>query len=109
MVNRKNELKKILKPYLDSMRDEIKINYAILFGSYAKGNPREESDIDIAVVSEDFGVNHLEKMQYLSVKRLDSDASIEGHPFSLKDYHNREKGDFLSGILETGIIVERNE
>jgi predicted nucleotidyltransferase len=109
MVKKKNELKKIIKLYLDSMRNEIKINYAILFGSYANGNPREESDIDIAVVSENFGVNHLEEMQYLSIKRLDSDASIEGHPFSLTEFNSREKGDFLSKIFETGITIERNK
>ena len=27
----------------------------ILFGSHAKGNPREDSDIDVVVLSEDFG------------------------------------------------------
>lgn len=109
MVKEKNEVNRIIKSYLDAVRDEVKINYAVLFGSYAKGNPREESDIDIAIISKDFGINRLKELQYLSRMRRYSDSSIEGHPFSMNDFRNREKGDFLSHIFETGIIIEKNE
>lgn len=32
----------------------FKINQIIVFGSYAKGNYTEESDLDLAIISEDF-------------------------------------------------------
>lgn len=41
------ELKKLLKPIFDS----APVYKAILFGSYAKGNPEETSDIDIVIDS----------------------------------------------------------
>ncbi len=41
--------------YLDELsKNNIKVRKAILFGSYAKGNYNEWSDIDIAVVSDSF-------------------------------------------------------
>ncbi|MBF0527165.1 MAG: nucleotidyltransferase domain-containing protein, partial [Deltaproteobacteria bacterium] len=33
---------------------QIRINKLILFGSYAHGVPKEESDIDLIVISDDF-------------------------------------------------------
>ena len=32
----------------------IKVNKIVLFGSYAAGNQRDESDIDVVVISDDF-------------------------------------------------------
>jgi predicted nucleotidyltransferase len=109
MVKGKTELDTIIKKYIDSMRNEIIINYAILFGSYAKGNPREESDIDIAIISENFGKNHLEELQFLSRKRKFSDSSIEAIPFSLEDFKNRDKGDLITEIYENGVIIESSD
>ncbi len=106
MVKNKSELDSIINKYIDSIKNEIKINYAILFGSYAKGNPREESDIDIAIVSENFGKDHLKELQYLSRKRKHSDTSIEALAFSLEDFKNRSKGDLLTVIYENGVIIE---
>lgn len=58
----------------------------ILFGSYAKGNQNEDSDIDIAVVFNDY--NNLIDMQ-LELMRLRRkiDSRIEPHPFRLKDFN----------------------
>lgn len=53
MAERKDvEALKILNKLLKEKR--IKIYKMLVFGSYAKGEERDESDIDIIVVSEDF-------------------------------------------------------
>jgi predicted nucleotidyltransferase len=109
MVKSKAQLNRIIGKYLDAVRQDVRINYAILFGSYAKGNPREESDIDIAVISEDFGKNHLKELQFLSIKRLNTDSSIEAIPFSLEDFKNRDKGDLITEIYEKGVIIESSD
>jgi uncharacterized protein len=45
----------IINKFIDnSSKDNINISEVILFGSYAKGTNHEWSDIDIAVVSNDF-------------------------------------------------------
>ncbi|MFA5863813.1 MAG: nucleotidyltransferase domain-containing protein [Phycisphaerae bacterium] len=45
----------------------IRISKLILFGSYAAGNDREGSDIDVVVISRDFiGKNYWERIEILS-------------------------------------------
>lgn len=58
----------------------------ILFGSYAKGNYNADSDIDIAIVFDDY--NNLIDMQ-LELMRLRRkiDSRIEPHPFRERDFN----------------------
>ena len=74
-----------------------------MFGSYAKETNNENSDIDIAVVSEDFE-NIYDVMAILMGMTWDIDARIETHPIKKKDYD--EISDyFVKEIIETGIKV----
>ena len=57
----------------------------ILFGSYAKGTENEDSDIDIAVISDDFD-DIYDCMAILMGMTWDIDARIEPHPISKEDY-----------------------
>ena len=60
MVQLPSKIKKIIDKYLQSLnRHNIPIKEAILFGSYAKGNYQEWSDIDIALVSDIFEGNRI--------------------------------------------------
>jgi predicted nucleotidyltransferase len=44
----------------------IRVERALLFGSYARGAEREGSDIDVLIVSSDFSVlNARERLEYL--------------------------------------------
>ena len=55
MVQLPFKIKEIIERYLKSLKQHnIPVKEAILFGSYAKGNYQEWSDIDIAIVSEIF-------------------------------------------------------
>ena len=47
-------IKKIREYIQELEKMNIPVTRAVLFGSYARGNPKEESDIDIAVVSPAF-------------------------------------------------------
>lgn len=45
----------------------IKVSKLILYGSYAHGNAREDSDIDVVVISDDFtGKGYWERIDILS-------------------------------------------
>ena len=46
------EVKEILNKHLDELIGQFKINLIYIFGSFAKGNNREDSDLDIAVLLE---------------------------------------------------------
>jgi predicted nucleotidyltransferase len=94
----------ILKRYIVELeRNNIHLKAAILFGSYAMGNYKEFSDIDIALVSDDFqGVRFSDKEK---IKRptLAVDYRIDPLPFKSEDF--TEDNLFVKEILKTGIRI----
>ena len=65
----------------------LSINYdkVILFGSHAKGKSRKGSDIDLAVISPNFGKDkHSERMKLYEAIDKHS-LTIEPHPYSQSD------------------------
>jgi predicted nucleotidyltransferase len=81
----KAEALKIAQKY--ALEVESKFHYIkiILFGSYAKGDFNDESDIDIAIVFEDYN-NLLDMQLELMRLRRKIDSRIEPHPFRKKDF-----------------------
>jgi predicted nucleotidyltransferase len=76
---------------------------AILFGSYAKGNNYEFSDIDIALVSDNFeGVRFLDKEKIRRIT-LNIDYRISPLPYRTEDF--MEDNLFVKEILDTGIKI----
>jgi predicted nucleotidyltransferase len=67
----------------------LKENYSyiriILFGSYAKGNYNDDSDIDIAVVFKDYS-NLIDRQLELMRLRRKIDSRIEPHPFRESEF-----------------------
>ena len=85
--------------------DEVKKQYAphaiVLFGSYNNGNPREDSDIDIAVVFNGFKGDWLEESANLW--RISSNISFDIEPHLL-DTTNDRSG-FADYVMRTGNII----
>jgi predicted nucleotidyltransferase len=81
----KREVIEIAERYARVVKSKFDYVKIVLFGSYAKGNFHENSDIDIAVVLKDY--NNLIDIQ-LDLMRLrrNIDSRIEPHPFREKDF-----------------------
>lgn len=47
----KEELNALLNSVIQRLRENIEVDEILLFGSYAKGTEKDESDIDVAVIS----------------------------------------------------------
>ena len=105
MVERtiKQEIMETIKKYIEKISKYYNIEAIILFGSYAKGNENEDSDIDIAIISSDFKdiIDDGAKLIGLTWK---IDTRIEPHPILTKDYEN-VSNPFVKEIIETGIKV----
>jgi predicted nucleotidyltransferase len=84
----------------------VRADIFILYGSYARGNPRADSDIDVAVISRDFGKDRFKegsKLNYLASK---INPRIEAVPISLADYFSKENiSPLLHEITTTGIVL----
>ena len=92
----------IAKEYLSSLLPDFNIRRAYIFGSYAKGTQREESDIDIALVfshMDDF----FEMQMELFRRRRNIDLRIEPHPFDEDDFS--ENNPVAVEIMNTGIEI----
>lgn len=63
----------------------ISVSKVILFGSYAKGRTHADSDIDVAVVSTQFGRDTADEMMMLRKIALRVDSRIEPVPLCPED------------------------
>ena len=92
-----------INKFIKEIRKHYNITSIILFGSYAKGTQTDTSDIDIAVISDDFE-DIYDCMANLMGMTWDIDARIEPHPIKKKDFD--EVSDYLiKEIIDTGIKV----
>jgi len=85
--------------YAETIKNVFDFQKIILFGSYAKGNYREDSDIDIAVIFSDYN-NRLDRQLELMKLTRKVDARIEPHPFREKDFETSNP--FVNEIVTFG-------
>lgn len=93
-----------IKNYIAKFKKEINVIDVYLFGSYAKGNYHNDSDIDIAVISDQFKGNCIEDRLLLMRLRRDIDLRIEPHPFRPEDF--TDENPFVKEIKEYGIRIQ---
>jgi len=98
----KTDALNIAQKYAETIRNNFDFQKLILFGSYAKGNPREDSDIDIAVIFSDYG-NRLDRQVELMKLTRKVDTRIEPHPFREKEFEISNP--FVNEIMTYGKVV----
>ena len=91
---------KIVQQYISFVKKNgFEIQKAYIFGSYAKGNFNEDSDIDLALVFK--GLHKSFDMQIRLMKlRRKIDLRIEPHPFDESDFNTSNP--FANEIITTG-------
>lgn len=93
-----------LQDFIGKLKQEIPVEKAILFGSYSKGNFREDSDVDLAIFSDYFkGMRRVDGFTFLLLQARSYDVDIEPHPFTLMDYH--EQDGIVEEIVQDGIEI----
>jgi Predicted nucleotidyltransferases len=98
------EIMQAIIKYVNEVSKHYKIEGIILFGSYAKGTNCEDSDIDIAVVSDNFNDDLQEERLNLMRLRRKIDLRIEPHPIRTEEFIKKEDY-FIKEIINTGIKV----
>ncbi len=84
-VLNQRDLKTLIRRYADVLRKQMRIDAIYLFGSYARNKADKFSDIDLLIVSPDFGDNLLENQLKLLRARRGIDYRIEPHPVLSED------------------------
>ena len=101
-------IKNIIEDYLRDLDSEIKIEKAVLFGSYAKGTYDKDSDIDLAIFSDYFkDMNRVEGIKYL-LKKARKYRGIDLEPISFTKQDYEERIGFVNEVLKDGIELNVN-
>ena len=82
-----------------------KIKRIILFGSVARGDDTEDSDIDILVISNE-GKSFKSEINGLAVDFiLEKDELISVHMMDEKHFNETKNYSFLQNVLKEGIVI----
>ena len=104
MVKTEQEIKEIISAYKKEIEKMgVSPQKIILFGSYAGGTPREDSDIDVIVIADDFkAMNLRERLELLGIAAGRVFEPIEALGYNTQEeLESRKKETFLETILKS--------
>ena len=97
----KEQVRKLAQMYAEEIQKVVSVESVILFGSYVNGSPHKYSDIDIAVIVNDFKGDWLDAAAMLC--GLTRRVSIYIEPHLMDETCNRSG--FLDYVKRTGEVV----
>ena len=106
MARSLQEVKESVKRFGECVSRELPVRKILLYGSYAKGSARIDSDIDVAVF-----VDYPDHKQRLTLAAKlfhfagDIDINIEPKCFFWDEYNNCIQGSILSEILNSAVEI----
>lgn len=99
------DVEALILEYVAELEKDIAVETVVLFGSYARGAPRDYSDIDLLVVSPDFHGGTEEDAALLDRAARKVNPLIEAIPYRPEDFEHFEKGDFVHAVRKGGKVV----
>jgi uncharacterized protein len=99
----RSEVRRRVEAYARVVAREFPGCEVVLFGSYATGEAREGSDIDVAVVVPDIEGDYLTAAARLHHLRIAIDLAIEPHLLSRR----HDESGFLEEVQRTGEVIYR--
>lgn len=104
MVKVPDKVTSIINQFLKELaKNNINIEQAILFGSYAHGTFNDWSDIDLAIVSKAFEGERFKDRS--KIRRIKLKVSDDLEPIPYKPDEFNIENPFVKRILDTGIRV----
>lgn len=104
----KREVKAILSEIIEKLKREYKPLRITLFGSYAYGNPTEDSDIDLLILKD---TKNRSVDRFVLVKRIiyNPNCKIPVSPLVYTPEELKERlrigDDFLKEIIQKGVVL----
>lgn len=94
VIEKLRQYKKLLSIHFD-------VDKVVLYGSYANGNQRTDSDIDVAIIVNSINQDYFTYAPLLWKLRREIDDRIE--PILIEK--NNDESGFLSEIMRTGLLI----
>ena len=105
-------IENLIKKYVHRLNEVIKVEKLIVFGSRARGDFMEDSDLDLIIISEDFkGKSYLERARLLDDawrKISTAHLKIEAFGYTEEEYEEAKKSSpFVQNLITDGFIEIR--
>lgn len=98
---------KAINRFIKAVEEKISVKKVLLYGSHATGRPGKWSDIDIAVISDDFeGMDMRERLLMLNKIAWNQKVTeIDALGYTGAEFEVENALDLTSEIKEHGIVV----
>lgn len=90
-----------LKKYKKLLSQYMSFDKMVLFGSYARGSQREDSDVDVAIIVDEMRGDYFSTRPLLWRVRREVDDRIEPILFETK----HDESGFLEEVMRNGIRI----
>lgn len=102
-----SQIKKIVRQYKEVLqRLGIHAERIILYGSFARGNARKDSDIDLVIISKDFRrLNLRQRLEILGIAAARIMKPIEAQGYTPAELKKVSRFSLLNEILKVGIFI----
>ncbi len=101
------EIRDIIRRFINALtKTGIRVEKVVLYGSYASGNIHSGSDLDVAIISPDFGKDRFEERKILLRIAWRIDPRIEPIPISTASYENDTWIPIIYEIRQKGIELQ---
>lgn len=97
----------LVKQFLTEIRAKgLHVQHAILFGSYARNEQHEFSDIDLALAADEFQSSRfLDNRLIQDIKIKKPYFDIETHTYNTADFESGNNGFLEEEIKQKGIVI----
>ena len=105
MASKKSAVKTVTKFACELKKHGIKLRHVFLFGSYAENRQHQWSDIDVALVADNFVNFGFEDMkQFVSILLKKDYSNIQPRTYSTAYF---KKGDpFINEVIKSGLEIK---
>jgi len=102
-----SQIKEIVAEYTQTLKTlGVNVERVILYGSYALGNERKDSDIDLVIISKDFQkMNLRERLEVLGIAAARIMKPIEAKGYTPEELEATQEASFLKEVLEIGVSI----
>jgi len=103
---KETDVQRITRQYVQRLARTIRVNRAILTGSWATGTYLEDSDVDLIIVSDDFlKMSISDRLSYLQ-KQWKSRIPLEAFGYTVNEFRRlRQTSTFVKDAVRTGQIL----
>ncbi|AWX33114.1 nucleotidyltransferase domain-containing protein [Methanosphaera sp. BMS] len=95
---------KIAKNFAKRIKSD-KINQIILFGSVARGDDGEDSDIDILIISPNLNEIQDDVDDEVVEVILETNQFISAHLMTTEHFNKTKSNSFLRNVLKDGVVI----